>query len=311
MNPKLSTHQSGYGGRGYSDVFQLNGGNTLMSITTAIGMHDKPGLRNWERKQIAAYAVTHVDELLSRSEEVAYRYLMAVPKFLTPEKVDELPPEIDVWNAAEYVLNELADAGTWMHGYVEDYFAGRFTPTPYRDDQYQMIGAFHAWEADHDIEVISLERTVYGNRYAGTADFFAIIDGVVTLVDWKTSSKVHESHKMQLAALGAAITTAREVAEGTPGAVGYKLQPKVAEEHGQEKAWFVEEPLPDFQQYAVVQIRPDDFDNNGTFIPAFCKMHVIPHRQIEAAYRLFESAVDGRLAQRELKLLEKEEGNDN
>lgn len=307
-SPKLSTHQSGYGGRGYTDIFGLGDGRPLMSITTAIGALDKPGVRNWERQQVAAYAVTHVDELLSRTEEVGYRYLMAVPKFLTPEKVDALGPEVNVWNAAEFALEESADAGTWMHSYVEDYLSGGFPAEPYRDDQYEMVEAFHAWEADHDIEVLSLERTVFGSNYAGTADFFARIDGKVTLVDWKTSSAIRDSHKMQLAAIGAAITTAREVPEGTPNAVPHQLQPKVSEEHGGQKvAWFVEEPLPDFEQYSVVQIRPSDYSNQGEYIPAFCKMHVIPDRQIDAAFKLFTAAVDARLAQYELKQLEKEE----
>ena len=217
-SPKLSTHQSGYGGRGYFDVFGVNGGETLMSITTAIGALDKPGLRNWERQQVAAFAVTHVDDLLNRSEEVGYRYLMAVPKFLTPEKVD----------------------------------------------------------------------------------------GVVTLIDWKTSAAVRDGHKMQLGAIGAALTTAREVTAETPGAIEYKLQPKVSQEYGgQERAWFVEEPLPDFEQYSVVQIRPGDFDNQGTYVPAFCRMHVIPQREIDAAFKLFTAAVDVRLAQKELKMAEK------
>ena len=305
-SPKLSTHQSGYGGRGYFDVFGVNGGEPLMSITTAIGALDKPGLRNWERQQVAAFAVTHVDDLLNRAEEVGYRYLMAVPKFLTPEKVDDLGPEVNVWNAAEVALNDAADAGTWMHTYIEDHLTGLLPADPVRDDQYQMVEAFHEWEAEHDIEVLSLERTVYGARWAGTADCFAKVDGVVTLIDWKTSAAVRDGHKMQLAAIGAALTTAREVTAGTPGAIEYKLQPKVSQEYGgQERAWFVEEPLPDFEQYSVVQIRPGDFDNQGTYVPGFCRMHVIPQREIDAAFKLFTAAVDVRLAQKELKMAEK------
>lgn len=304
--PKLSVASSGYSGRGYSDIWGLNGGKPLMSITTAIGVLDKPGIRQWERQQIAAFAVTHIDQIAAKDEEVGYRYLMAVPKFLTPAKVDEIEPGFDVWNAAEYALNEAADAGTWMHTYVEDHLAGRITDEPRREDHFQMVEAFHAWEAEHDIEVLSLERTVYGNKYAGTADCFARVDGKVTLIDWKTSAAVREGHKMQLSAIGAAITTAREVAKGTEGALEYKLQPSVAKEHSQSHAWFVEEPLPDFEQYSVVQIRPDDFTNAGEYIPAFCQMHVIPQNEIEAAYKLFQASVDARLAQYELKQAEKE-----
>lgn len=305
-SPKLSTHQSGYGGRGYADLFGLNGGNVLMSITTALGSIDQPGLRQWERQQVAAFAVTHLEEIAAKDVEVGYRYLMAVPKFLTPEKHDDLPPEMDLWNAAEFALNDAADAGTWLHSYLEEYFNGGFPEDPVREDHYQMVEAFHKWEAEHDIEVIATERTVYGNGYAGTADLFAKVDGIVTLIDFKTSRAVRDSHKAQLGAIGAAITTAKEVSKGTEGAIEYKLQPKVAGEWGQNLAWFVEDPLPDFQQYAVLQVRPDDWDTYGQYIPSFCEMHVIPQKEIEAAYELFIAARDVRLAQRKLKQVEKE-----
>lgn len=305
-SPKLSQASSGYGGRGYADIFGLNGGKALMSITTALGSIDHPGIRNWERQQIAAFAVAHAEEILAKDEEVAYRYLMAVPKFPTPEKADEIPPEVDVWNAAEYALNAAAETGTWIHEYLESYLLGGFTEPIYRDDHYEMVEVFHAWEAEHDIEVLSTERTVYGDGYAGTADLMARVDGVVTLLDFKTSKAVRDSHKSQLAAIGAAITTAKEVPEGTPGSVRHKLQPKVAAEHGgQENAWFVEEPLPDFQQYAVLQIRPHDVSNYGEYIDPFCKLHVIPQAEIEAAYDLFIAARDVRLSQRKLKEAEK------
>lgn len=306
VSPKLSQASSGYSGRGYKAIFEP-GQPTVMSITTALGSIDHPGLRVWERQQVAAFAVTHLDQIAAKDEEVAYRYLMAVPKFLTPEKHDELDPELDVWNAAEYALNEAANAGTWIHQYIEDHLLGRFTDPIYRDDHFQMAEAFHAWESEHDIEVLSTERTVFGDRYAGTADLLAKVDGVVTLIDWKSSKAVRDSHIGQLAAIGAAHTSAREVPEGTEGAVYHKIQPKVAAEHdGQVDSWWVEEPLPDFQQYAVVQVRPEDYDARGEVIDAFCEMHVIPQARIEAGYQLFTAARDVRLAQREMKLAEKE-----
>jgi len=306
-SPKLSIAASGFGGRGYADIFGVNDGKTLMSITTALGAEDKPGIRAWERQQIAAFAVTHIDEIASKDVEVGYRYLQAVPKFLTPQKHDELPADLDLWNSAEYALNEAAEAGTWIHAYIEDYFNGGFPEEPIREDHYQMVEAFHLWESQHEIEVLSTERTVFGDGYAGTGDLTAIIDGVVTLGDAKTSRNIQSSHKAQLAAIGAALTSAREVPEGTEGAIKHKLQPKVAEEYGgQESGWFVEEPIPDFQQYAVIQVRPGEIGKYGEWIEPFCKMHVIPQREIDAGFQLFTSLRDVRLAQKAMKDAEKE-----
>lgn len=304
-SPKLSVASSGMGGRGYKSPFDP-GAPVVMSITTALGAVDHPGLRNWERQQVAAFAVTHLEEIAAKDVEVGYRYLMAVPKFLTPEKVDTLDPEVDLWNAAEYALNEAADAGTWMHEFAEADLNGLFPEDPIRDDHYQMVEAYYEWKAQHDIEVIATEGTVFGDNYAGTADLFAKIDGVTTLIDFKTSRAVRDSHIAQIGAIGAAHTFAREVPEGTPGAVSHKLQPKVAAEYGgQEVAWFVPEPLPDFQQYGVVQIRPMDYTSQGEVIDPFCEMHVIPQEQVEAGFELFEAAKAVRLAQRALKEAQK------
>lgn len=310
-SPKLSVAASGMGGRGYRNPFNPEQG-VLPSITTCLGAIDHPGLRAWERQQVAAFAVTHVDQLLTKSEEVGYRYLQAVPKILTPAKVDDLDPNLNVWNAAEHALNDAANAGTFIHSWIEADLLDYFPEAPWREDQEQMVEAYLRWKSEHDIEVLSTERTVFGSGFAGTADLFARVDGVTTLIDWKSSRAIRSSHKAQLAAIGAAETTALEVPEGTPGAFMHKLQPKVSEEHGgQEFAWFVEDPLPDFQQYAIVQVRMDDYDNKGNFIPAFCKMHVIPQAHIDAGYELFLAGRDVRRGQLKLKQAEKEEPIDN
>ena len=305
-SPKLTVAASGFSGRGYSDILGVNGGKPLMGITTALGAMDHPGIRAWERQQVAAFVVTHIEEIAAKDVEVGYRYLQAVPKFLTPEKHDELPLELDLWNAAEVALNDAAEAGNWIHGYVEDYFNDNFPESPAREGHYQMVEAFHSWEAKHDIEVIATERTVYGDRYAGTADAFLKIDGIVTLVDWKSSRKVRDTHKAQLAAIGSSASALREVPEGTPNAIKHVLQPKVSEMHGgQKEAWFVDEPLPDFEAYSVVQIRPGDTGKYGEWIEPFCEMHVIPQKQIDAGWSIFQACRDLRLAQKQMKEAER------
>lgn len=302
--PLLSIAASGYEGRGYADIF--GGGGVLPSITTVTGALPKgAGLERWSRQQVAAYAVTHVDELISRSEEVGYKYLMAVPKVLTPEKADSLP---SVWNASEYVLDDLSNTGTWIHQYIEDDLLGRFTAEPMRDDHAEMTEAWHQWRAQHDIEVIATEQTVFGEGFAGTADLFAKIDGVTYCVDHKSSRAVRESHVAQLGAIGAAHTTAQQVPEGTPGAVYHQIQPKIAEENGVSRnSWWVPGTLPAFEAYGVLQIRPADLTDRGEYIEPFVKLHQIPYTRIEAGYELFRAGLAVRMAQRNYKNIEKEE----
>lgn len=302
-SPKLSVASSGLGGRGYRAIFEEDA-QVVPSITTALGALDKPGLVDWHVSQTAAFAVTHVDDLLSRTEEAGMRYLQY---FSRRKPKDWDAPEIDVYNAAQYVLDDAANTGNYIHNYIEDYLTGNFTTEPVREDHAEMVEAFHAWEAEHDIEVIATERTVFGQNYAGTADLFAKIDGVVYCVDHKSSRAVRDSHIGQLGAIGAAHTAAREVSEGTEGAVYHKIQPKVSAEHGgQVDSWWVPEALPDFQAYGVLQVRPLDYTTKGEVIEPFCALHTIPQAKIEAGFKLFQAGLSARLAQRELNQLEKE-----
>lgn len=301
--PKLSLAGSGLGGRGYRDIF--GSGAVLPSITTALGALDKPGLVNWHVEQTAAFAVTHVEDLLRKSEEAGMRYLQYFSR-RKPDSFDD--PEIDVYNAADFVLSDLSNTGDWIHKFVEDDLNGGFTETPQREDHEEMANAYLQWKSENDVEVLSTERTVYGDGYAGTGDWWGKVNGVMTLVDNKSSRKIHETHIAQLAALGAAHTSAVEVAEGTEGAVYHKLQPKVSAEHGgQVDSWWRPEAVPDFGAYAVLQIRPSDWTTKGEYIEPFCKLHYIPQAQIDAGFELFSAGLAARIAQRNLKNAQKEE----
>lgn len=301
-SPKLSVASSGYNGRGYVDIFNPEK-PILPSITTALGALDKTGLIDWHVRQTAAFAVTHLDDLLNRTEEQGMRYL----QYFSRRKPDDWDsPDINVYNASQYVLDDAANTGTWIHKFIEDDLLDNFTDEPLRDDHYEMAQAYLAWKAEHDIEVIATERTVFGQGYGGTADLFAKVDGVIYCIDHKSSRAIRESHIAQLGAVGAAHTAAREVPEGTEGAVYHKLQPKVSEEHGgQVDSWWVPEPLPVFQAYGVLQVRPLDYNSKGEVIEPFCALHTIPNAKIEAGYELFQAGLAARMAQKKLKDLEK------
>lgn len=301
--PKLSTVSSGLGGRGYRDIF--GNGDVLPSITTALGALSKgEGLIHWHAEQTAMYCVTHVDDLLNRTEEAGVRYA----QYFSRRKPDDLDdPELNPYNAARYVLDDYSNTGTWIHRFIEMDLNDEFTDEPQREDHWEMSEAWLEWKAQHDIEVLATEATVYGDGYAGTGDIWAKIDGVPYVIDTKSSRKLHSVHVGQIAAIGAAHTMAQEVPEGTEGAVYHKLQPKVAAEHGgQVDSWWVPRAPPEFSAYAVLQVRPHDWDTDGTPIKPFVKLHTIPQHQIDPAYKLFRAGLSARLAEREMKLNEKE-----
>lgn len=299
--PKLSVPSSGLSGRGYRNPFT---GEVVPGVTTVLGILEKPGIVNWHIENTVAYAVTHVDELLSRTEEAGMRFLQYYTRRLNQDTLDD--ESINALNYSMGVLDDLANVGNFIHDFIEADINDWFEPEPWRADLLQMANAYVLWSLENSITEAVTERTLFGAGYAGSADGIGTINGVKTLWDNKSSRAIYDSHVGQLAALGACDTMAEEVEEGTEGAVYYKMIPSVAKHHGgQVDSWWVEKPVPEFTQYGVLQVRPDDSDTKGNAIEAFCEFHVIEQDLIEAGWELFQGALRARHGQARLKKLMK------
>ena len=264
---------SGYGGSGYINPIT---GEKVIGVTTALKSVHRDGITQWAVDQTVMYLIANLDMVKQRSDEQIFKLGRFIHSRGTPAKFDN--PEIDVNNYHDFVLNDLAELGTSIHEWVEEYVTDGFPPDLIRDEQVQMAEAFLDWLDQHEVKVIATEMTVFGDGYGGTLDAILEVDGVRFCVDWKTSRNVQDTHIAQLAAYGAASMALVEVPEGTEGAVEYK------------GSWFVDKTLPGFQKYAIIQIRPNDYDSKGNFLPAFCKMHVISQEEIDAGYLLYLSA---------------------
>lgn len=305
--PKLSTASSGLGGRGYRQIF--GDGSVVPSVTTALGALEKPGIVNWHIENTSAFAIVNADKLADMHEDSAMRFMQYYTRRLNESKVDE----IGVYDYSMGVLSDLAEVGDFIHNWVEDDLIGGFPEDPWRADQEQMIEAYLKWKDENDVEVICAERTVFGTTqfgdFAGTFDHILKVNGRVVFDDLKTARTLYESHVAQISALSSAHTMAVEVPEGSEGAVHHKLSPKVSEAHGgQVDSWWKPEGLPGFQDFGVLRIRPDDWDRHGVYIPAFCRMEIIPHEQVEAAFGIFEAGLAARHAQRKYNQVMKELG---
>ena len=88
-------------------------------------------------------------------------------------------------------LNRAARRGTAVHNALENY--AKFDIEDIDPDLRGYFDAFLNWWELRKPEVIATECRLYHKimRYAGTADLICLIDGKVTLVDYKTSSQVN------------------------------------------------------------------------------------------------------------------------
>jgi hypothetical protein len=196
--------------------YSWNGGPLYPSVTTILGIKDKPALVGWAKRETAACAIRNLDVLNKIVEGggplAAVDWLKKIP---------------------DYRRDAAADLGTAVHAAAEA--LGRGEPVALGDDVRPYIEAYRRdFLEPFEPRFIALEPMVCSVRYeyGGTADAFALIDGEIWLLDYKTGSGVYPDVALQLAGL------ARAQFIGLPG------DP-------------TQYPVPAATRFGVVHIRPE------------------------------------------------------
>ena len=110
--------------------------------------------------------------------------------------------ELSSFDEGERIKERSASEGTLIHEAAEQIFAGH---SPIVDPSIQpSIDALHQFldqTAIHvDKEYIEKRVTHYGERYSGTLDALALIDGKFGILDVKTSQSIYRDYNLQTAA---------------------------------------------------------------------------------------------------------------
>lgn len=114
---------------------------------------------------------------------------IAIPSVTTIMK----PLSEDVYGSIdEKVLNRAAARGTAVHNAIENYVKFNIEDIPPEHEGY--FDAFLLWYKEHNVVPYGTEVKLYhkGLLYAGTADMIASVDGLDTLIDFKTSASVSQ-----------------------------------------------------------------------------------------------------------------------
>lgn len=243
-------------------------------VTTVLkAFGDAPALVQWKIDQTAAYAAWNAESLLNRTTDQAFKSLRFWHKRV---------PDLDdpVRNAANGVLDDLAELGTNIHEWVQETEIGQAFPPPITSvEMQQMAEAWKRWRFINEVEPYLTEVTVYGDGYAGTFDCLWRINGVMSLIDIKSSRAVRDGHLMQLSALRAAEWMYVLNADGE-----YER---------------VEVPKP--EEYGFLQIRPNDTDTKGNFVEKFVQYHKVGEDELALHFQKFMHALNVLQLNREIK----------
>lgn len=102
--------------------------------------------------------------------------------------------------------DELADIGSLTHDMILCHLKNKkWDDSEYSKKQIDKAEncflSYLAWEKQHDIEPVLLETPLVSERYqyGGKLDFYGQVDGVLTLLDFKTGKRLYAEHSYQLA----------------------------------------------------------------------------------------------------------------
>lgn len=121
------------------------------------------------------------------------------------------------WQAREFRAGRDPDeqteracsVGTLVHEMIEAHIYGQDEYTPPEGTSetdvlaaIEGLQAYIKWEEENNVEYLESEIGMVSEtwQYGGTADAIALVNGVVTLIDFKTSRSVYAEHIVQLGA---------------------------------------------------------------------------------------------------------------
>lgn len=174
------------------------------SVTSILSVISKPALVNWSAK-VERELVCEVAYQLYEDAPVAPR--MARLAYMTT-----LNQRIGTTKAHERVSQKALDAGSAAHSLIEwnlrRELGQKVGPEPrVSGESANAFAQYEAWRASVDLKPMAIEQTIWHShdRYAGTLDLLARVDGRIAVIDFKTSSGIYDEYYLQVAAYGIAL----------------------------------------------------------------------------------------------------------
>src|SRR3990167_1733062 len=120
------------------------------------------------------------------------------------------------WSEAQAIKSAAGERGTNVHAGIEYLLSGQeisqgyMVPGgryPLSIEEYWRLSVFVDWYNEFKPEILGTEISVFSrkHKYAGRFDCLAKINGEITVLDWKTSSSIHENFPLQVASYAQAI----------------------------------------------------------------------------------------------------------
>lgn len=173
-------------GRGHS--YATLGGERVPSVTTILGVVNKPGLPNWAARTAAEEAIRLVKVAVKRGEELTVPTLNSIGE--------------EAKKAHTKLRDDAASIGVAIHTVVEGKLAGKNLAPTREVPKFVTSNVNDFFETSlMEFDVLAREVVVaHPLPFAGTVDAVLNVNGKKVVIDWKTSSGIYPEMAMQVAA---------------------------------------------------------------------------------------------------------------
>jgi hypothetical protein len=208
------------------------------SVTSILSVIGKPALINWAAK-------VEREMVLDVSADL---YLDApLEKMSKPAWITTMQTRLGKAKASAKELAKAAEIGSQAHSLIEWTLLSELVTAPGPEPKISAkagyaFAAWLRWRESVNLKPLLVEQVVWSktHRYAGTLDLLAEVNGILTVVDWKTGKAIYPEAFLQNAAYRHAI---REMGHGDPKAGMIVRLPKLegdpefqASEAGEEES---------------------------------------------------------------------------
>lgn len=159
--------------------------HVVPSVTTVLSSLAKPALIPWAVNQTVAY----IRDAIAPSTEHAESFLETIYQNAKREATSIKRAAADIGTQAHLLLSGVSDTCKPDLGSIES--------TPVRN----CVSAGLEWLAAHEVTWVCQERPIYSRRYkySGRLDGIARVDGILSLIDWKSSKGIYPEYRLQCA----------------------------------------------------------------------------------------------------------------
>ncbi|MDD4026997.1 MAG: hypothetical protein PHO75_02295 [Candidatus Shapirobacteria bacterium] len=157
---------------------------SVTGVSTVLNIIDKS-------KQLVPWAVNQTIDYLKENLKPGISYdEVEIAKLLSNAK-----------NTHHNTKNDAGDFGTLLHNWVEKFVKHENPPMPVNKVLRKSVEDFLRWTVKDKVKFVLSEQPLYSRKYqcAGTLDCIATVNGKLYIGDWKTSSGIYLSQKIQTA----------------------------------------------------------------------------------------------------------------